>query len=331
MALDGRLLSRAMERLENDRRRRESAETLLRQKLYSLDPALAELDGEIQGTAAKAMELALRSGEDPAKAMAGLQERSLELQRSRAKRIAALGYPEHCIDGLPACTVCGDRGYVGSKPCDCLMRLYREEQRRELSKLLDLQGEQFSAFQLKYYSDQPDPDTGLSPRQHMQLVELACRRYAETFNGGGSNLFLSGGPGLGKTFLSACIASVVSEKGWSVVYETAVTLCARFEEARFGHRGDTEAADLDVQRYLQCDLLILDDLGTEMNTSFSVSVIYEVINSRLRSKKSTVISSNYSTQEITARYTPQIASRLAGEYTNLRFYGTDIRKLKSQE
>ena len=331
MALDGRLLSRAMDRLENDRRKRELAEMLLRQKLYSMDPALEELDGEIRGAAAKAIELALRTGEDPTKAMDGLRDSSLELQRQRAGRIAALVYPERCIDGLPACERCGDRGYVGSEPCECLLRLYREEQRKELSKLLDLQGERFSKFQLKYYDDQPDPETGLSPRQHMQLVELACRRYAETFSGSGSNLFLSGGPGLGKTFLSACIASTVSEKGWSVVYETAVTLCARFEEARFGRRGDTEEAELDVQRYLQCDLLILDDLGTEMTTSFSVSVIYEVINARLRSKKSTVISSNFSAKEISVRYTPQIASRLAGEYTNLRFYGTDIRKLKSQE
>ncbi len=331
MALDGRLLNRALQRLEDDRRKREMAETLLRQKLYGLDPALETLDREIRGAAAKAMELALRTGEDPTRAMEGLREQSLQLQSERSRRIAALGYPEHCIDGLPACSCCGDRGYVGSKPCQCLLRLYREEQRKELSKLLDLQGERFSAFQLKYYDDQPDPDTGLSSRQHMCLVELACRRYAETFNGSGSNLFLSGGPGLGKTFLSACIASVVAEKGWSVVYETSVTLCSRFEEARFGRRGDTEEAERDVQRYLQCDLLILDDLGTEMNTAFSVSVIYEVINARLRSRKSTVISSNYDTREIGERYSPQIASRLAGEYTNLRFYGTDIRKLKSQE
>ena len=331
MALDGRLLSRAMDRLEADRRRREEGEQALRRQLYHRDPALEELDRQLQGTAARTLELALRAGEDPVKAMEGLREENLRLQERRRERITALGYPEHCLDGLPACPRCGDRGYVGSVPCECLMRLYREEQTKELSKLLDLRGERFSAFRLSYYDDRPDPETGVSPRQHMQLVEMACRRYAETFSGSGANLFLSGGPGLGKTFLSACIASVVSEAGWSVVYETAVNLCSRFEEARFGRRGDPEEAEKDSQRYLQCDLLILDDLGTEMNTAFSVSVIYEVINSRLRSKKSTVISSNYSAGEISARYSPQIASRLEGEYTNLRFYGTDIRKLKSEE
>ena len=188
MALDGRLLRRAMDRLEEDRRRRETHTAELRQRLYGLDPALAELDSRIQGAAAEAMDLALRRGEDPVAAMEKLQEQSLQLQKERTRRIVALGYPEHCIDDLPACKRCGDRGYVGLGPCECLLRLYREEQRRELSKLLDLNGERFSSFQLKYYDDQKDPDTGISPRQHMELVLLACRRYAETFDEKGSNL-----------------------------------------------------------------------------------------------------------------------------------------------
>ena len=331
MALDGRILRRAMDRLEEDRRRRETHTAELRQRLYRLDPALAELDSRIQGAAASTLELALRRGEDPVAAMEGLQEQSLRLQKERRERILRLGYPEHCLDDLPACPRCGDRGYVGREPCTCLMNLYREEQSRELSKLLDLQGESFSSFRLKYYDDQKDPDTGISPRQHMELVLKACRRYAETFDGTGSNLFLSGAPGLGKTFLSACIASVVSQRGWSVVYETMVALCSRYEAARFSRSGNTEEAELDIRRYLQCDLLILDDLGTEMSTAYTVSVLYEVINSRLRGGKSTVISSNLSLGEIASRYSPQIASRLAGEYENLKFYGTDIRIQKKDE
>ena len=331
MMLDGRLLRRALDRLEEDRRRREIRTAELRQRLYDLDPALAELDSGIRGAAAGAMELALRSGEDPVAAMERLQERSLQLQKERTARILRLGYPEHCLDDLPACMRCGDRGYVGREPCECLLRLYREEQRKELSKLLDLNGERFSSFQLKYYDDQKDPDTGISPRQHMELVFMACRRYAETFDGKGSNLFLSGGPGLGKTFLSACIAAAVSDQGWSVVYETAVNLCSRYEAIRFANRGDPEEAELDIRRYLQCDLLILDDLGMERDNAFTEGVVYEIINARLRSGKSTVISSNLSVEEISDRYNPQVASRLAGEYENLKFYGRDIRKLKKEE
>jgi DNA replication protein DnaC len=110
-----------------------------------------------------------------------------------------------------------------------------------------------------------------------------------------------------------------------------VNVISHFEDARFGRRGDPEEAEADVKRCLRCDLLILDDLGTEMSTSFSVSAIYELLNTRLREKRGTVVSSNLSAEEIARRYSPQIASRLAGESTNLRFYGTDIRKLKSQE
>ena len=124
MALDGRLLRRAMDRLEEDRRRRETHTAELRQRLYGLDPELAELDSRIQGAAAEAMDLALRRGEDPVAAMEKLQEQSLQLQKERAKRIVGLGYPEHCIDDLPACERCGDRGYVGLEPCECLLRLY---------------------------------------------------------------------------------------------------------------------------------------------------------------------------------------------------------------
>ena len=329
MALDGSLLSRALARLEVRRSRRELEEQELRQKLYRLDPVLSELDSRIQRTAAQAIEVALKAGEDPVLAMEKLEERSLELQRKRAERIAALGYPEHCIDGLPACGRCGDRGFVGTRPCDCLLELYQEEQRQELSKLLDLQGERFSAFRLDYYDDRPDPNTGVSPRQQMNMVELACRRYAETFSDNGANLFLSGGPGLGKTFLSACIASVVSQRGFSVVYETAINLCACYEAGRF-NRGDAEENAREKQRYHQCDLLILDDLGTETHNAYNVSAIYDIVNSRLRSGRSTVISSNYSPEELSDRYSPQIASRLTGEYTDLRFYGQDIRRLKNE-
>ena len=115
-----------------------------------------------------------------------------------------------------------------------------------------------------------------------------------------------------------------------MVYETAVNLCSRYEAVRFAQRGDPEEAEQDIRRYLQCDLLILDDLGMERDNGFTVSVIYEVINARLRSGKSTVISSNLSAEEISSRYNPQVASRLAGEYENLKFYGRDIRKLKKE-
>lgn len=331
MALDGRLLRRALDRYEAENRRREEEARLLRQRIYERDGRIAELDRLLRSSVAEAAALAVDGGEDPVRAVERIQEKNLNWQAERARRIAALGYPEGCIDALPVCSVCGDRGFVGTKPCDCLLAVYREEQRKELSRLLDLHGESFGDFDLGYYDDRPDPASGLSPRRHMEMVWRICRRYAETFGPGSGSLFLTGAPGLGKTFLSACIAVVVAEKGYSVVYDTAVSIVSRFEEARFNRRGEQEEAEADVKRCLHCDLLILDDLGTEMSSTFSISAIYELLNTRLREGRSTVVSSNLSAEETARRYSPQIASRLAGSFENLKFYGSDIRLRKKAE
>ena len=271
MALDGKILRRALDRFEEINRLRSENTRRLREEIYGKDPRVEELDRLLRATVAEAAALALRGGGDPERAVAAIQEKNLGWQDERAKRIAALGYPRGCIDEEPACPLCGDRGYVGTKPCSCLMKLYREEQRKELSRLLDLQGETFDAFQLRYYDDVFDPATGVNPRRHMESVRQVCRKFAENFTPGSGSLFLTGAPGLGKTFLSACIASTVAEKGYSVVYDTAVNIVSYFEEARFGRRGEQEEAEADVKRCLHCDLLILDDLGTEMNNSLSVS------------------------------------------------------------
>ena len=331
MALDGKILRRALDRYEEANRLRSENTRRLREEIYGKDARVEELDRLLRSSVAEAAALALRHGSDPEGAVAAIQEKNLRWQDERAKRIAALGYPRGCIDETPACPLCSDRGYVGTKPCSCLMKLYKEEQRKELSRLLDLQGESFEKFRLSYYDDVPDPATGISPRRQMEMVKNICRRYAENFGPGSGSLFLTGNPGLGKTFLSACIAAVVSEKGYSVVYDTAVNVISRFEEARFGRRGDQEEAEADIRRCLKCDLLILDDLGTEMNTGFSVSTVYELLNTRLREGRSTVVSSNLGAEEISRRYSPQIASRLAGNYNVLKFYGTDIRLQKRSE
>ena len=149
-----------------------------------------------------------------------------------------------------------------------------------------------------------------------------CRDYANQFSKGGGSLLLSGGTGLGKTFLSACIARVVSESGFSVVYDTAISIFSRFENAKF--RPD-DVSDADVRRCENCDLLILDDLGTEMTTSFVQSALYQIVNGRMLSGKSTIISTNLAPDELSARYGAPILSRIEGSYEILPFFGDDIR------
>ena len=185
---------------------------------------------------------------------------------------------------------------------------------------------------LDYYSPLPFPGESLTPRENMEFIFDVCSSYARRF---GKfyfrNLFLTGAPGLGKTFLSACIARTVSEKGFSVVYDTAVNIFARFEEQKFARdRQEVGEARDETRRYLGCDLLILDDLGSELTTPFVQSALYTLINARLTADKGTVISSNLTMDQVRARYTPQIASRLEGEYRVLPFYGEDIRLLRKQ-
>ena len=167
----------------------------------------------------------------------------------------------------------------------------------------------------------------------MEILLTNCRSYADFFGAyPHKNLFLYGSPGLGKTFLSACVARSVAEKGCSVVYDTASNILARFETKKFAKtEEDLRRAEGDVHRYLVCDLLIVDDLGSEFTTPFSQSALYELINTRLVTAKHTVISSNLDIGAIRQRYTPQVVSRLEGEYLFLPFFGEDIRLRKKKQ
>ena len=211
--------------------------------------------------------------------------------------------------------------------CDCLKVLCTQEQIKELSQLLDLGEQSFDTFDLGFYSPEAWPAWGRSPRENMEKVLKICRDYAQNFGRYYfNNLFLSGSTGLGKTFLSACIARTVSENGFSVVYDTAGEVFARFETQKFSRdEEDAREARDDTRRYLRCDLLILDDLGSEMTTPFVQSALYQLVNSRLTAEKRTVISSNLTMDDVRGRYSPQIASRLEGEYRVLPFFGEDIR------
>ena len=193
--------------------------------------------------------------------------------------------------------------------------------------MLDLGSQSFDTFSLDWYSEESTPSLGISARENMDWVYKTCKAYAENFGPESGSLLLSGAPGLGKTHLSAAIAREVSGDGWSVVYDTAGHIFQRFETQKFGRE---EEAESDVDRVLNCDLLILDDLGTEMTTAFIQSALYQIINGRLIEKRSTILSTNLKVEDISRRYSPQIASRIEGEYQMLPFFGEDIRKLKKQ-
>lgn len=324
MAYDGRILRRAAQRLEEDRAEREARFQERREGIYRRQPRLKEIDTELRGTMSRIIAGALRRGTDPRPAVDVLRDENLSLQEERQRLLAEMGLPADALENRPLCPLCGDSGYRGAVVCRCLRKYYAREQQKELSRMLDLGSQSFDTFSLDWYSLRYDSNYGTSPRKNMELVYDTCVEYAHSFGKRPENLLLYGEPGLGKTFLSAAIAREVSGEGWSVVYDTAAHIFELMEAKKFGREG----SEADVDRIFSCDLLILDDLGTEMTTAFVQSALYQIVNTRLLEGRSTILSTNLKPEELGRHYTPQIASRLEGEYRQLPFFGEDIRKQK---
>ena len=321
MAYSEAVLHRARERLLQEKNLYEAETAARRAQVLQAYPRLREIDQALRQSVAGAVAAAFRKGEDTTAAIAALKEKNLALQREREWILASAELDESVLDPPPFCPHCGGSGYVGSSMCECLRELCRQEQKKELSSLLGGK-ESFDGFRLDLYPTEPDPNLGVSPRQLMERTFRRCRRYAREFGAGAPSLLFTGAPGLGKTFLSACIARAVADNGFSVVYDTAGKLFSDFEAVKFG--GNQQ--DL-TRKYLQCDLLIIDDLGTEMTTQFTQSVLYRVLNDRLLENRPVIVSTNLSDQALRQRYSAPIASRLLGAFEVCLFLGQDIRQL----
>ena len=325
MAYSAEVMQRARARLAQAKEDRESENRQHLQEAYHQVPRLREIDMELRRTMAMAAQAVFVSGGDAREAMERVRMQNVSLQEERAK-LAAAHFEEGYLDDSPICDRCGGSGYIGSTMCECLTELCRQEQKKELT-LLSGGKENFSQFKLEYYSDLTDPKYGASPRLIMERNFRTCRSYAMTFCQHSGNLLFVGGTGLGKTFLSACIAKTVADRGYSVIYETAGRLFSKLERAKFG---SDEEARKEAEKYNQCDLLIIDDLGTEMPGQFVTAALYSLVNDRLLENKPMVISTNLNVDEMSRRYSPQIASRLHGGFNRLTFVGEDIRVLKSK-
>ena len=324
MGYSAEVLRRARARLAEAKADRESENRQHLQQAYETIPRLREIDRELRITMAMAAQAAFSRGGSFGDAMEQARDRNLALQQER-KHLAALYFEEGYLDDSPICDICGGSGYVGSNMCECLRELCRQEQKKELT-FLNVGREAFDQFRLDYYPNRLDPQWGVSIRTIMEKTFNTCRKYALSFNEKSGNLLFSGDTGLGKTFLSACIARAVADRGYSVVYESAGHLFANLERAKFDN---DEAAKEDCRKYNACDLLIIDDLGTEMPSQFVTAALYALVNDRLLAGKAMIISTNLNTEDMTRRYNPQIASRLRGSFTRVTFVGDDIRLKKN--
>lgn len=323
MAYSSQIVRRARQRLERMRADRESQNRERLLTAYNQVPRIREIDLQLRQTMALAAQAAFTQGSTDL--MEQAKQKNLALQEEK-KQLIAQYFGDGWLDEQPICPVCGGSGYMGTQMCSCLKALCVEEQEKELA-LLGHGSEEFSKFRLDYYPDRIDPKLGRSMRAIMQRTFELCRQYADSFSPLSGNLLFSGDTGLGKTFLSACIAKVVAGKGYSVVYESAPHLFAKLEKARF--QNDEEARQ-EAEKFARCDLLILDDLGTEMPGMFTTSALYTLVNDRILGQKATIISTNLSTDALDSRYSAQVASRLRGDFRRVAFVGEDIRVLKGR-
>lgn len=295
-------------------------------ELWARIPEVKELDTAIADIGLKAVLSSIGGGEGAVARVKALKEQSLELQAERGKLLKANGYPADYSAVRYECEKCLDSGYTDERMCECMKRAlilagYESSGLRAL-----MQTQTFDSFSLDFYRTKPET------YETMKHNFDAIKNFAENFSSAEpANLALFGGTGLGKTHLSTAAARTVIDKGYDVLYVTAVGMLSDFERERFGvGYSDTDVESL--SRYYDADLLIVDDIGTEVSNQFTVSVIYNVINTRLAKKKSTVISTNLTPAELRQRYWDRIASRIFGEYTPLIFEGVDVRmqKLKAK-
>ncbi len=317
MAYSAEVMRRARARLAQAREDRESENREHLQIAYERVPRIREIDRQLRSTMAQAAQTAFSQGIDVQQVMDEIRRENLLLQQER-RELAAEHFEEGYLDDSPICENCGGSGYVGSAMCECLRELCRQEQKKELT-FLNVGRESFDQFRLDYYPE--------SARIIMEKTLRACKKYAQSFSERSQNLLFSGDTGLGKTFLSACIARTVADSGYSVMYETASHLFAKLERAKFNN---DEEARRECEKYLACDLLIVDDLGTEMPGQFTTSALYGLVNDRILAGKPMIVSTNLNSEDFAARYNRQIASRLRGNFLRVPFVGEDIRVLKNR-
>ena len=325
MAYNKEVLRKARQRLEAAKADKESQYRERLQTVYTQLPRVRQIDMELRKTMVLATQAIFAGEEDAHEAMNAAKTANLALQQER-KQLIDTQFGANYLDESPVCSRCGGEGYIGSQMCSCLQELCRQEQKKELTLLTCGDGD-FDDFRLDYYPDRPLSGGSITIRAVMEKTYQDCRAYAEQFGEQSQSLLFSGDTGLGKTFLSACIAKTVADKGYSVVYESAVHLFDTMEKTRFS--ADEDAAR-QAQTYIECDLLIVDDLGTEIPGQFVTTTLYTLINDRLLRGKATIISTNLTAEEMSIRYSPQILSRLRGSYKRVAFLGDDIRILKNR-
>lgn len=320
MGFNEQYFNAAMDRLSRRRSDNRMISDLRREEVYEKIPEYRELSDRLAETGQKLVSLIMRGGE-VADGVSELEKDNLNTQKCMQQLLVSAGYPEDYLKPVCTCPLCRDKGTVDGRWCACFQRLMLEEAAKELNANSPLELSSFDSFRLDYYPDVLNPALRVSEREIMRRNFDYCRAYAENFTGKSDGILMSGATGLGKTHLSLAIAARVLEKGYSVIYGSSPELLRIMEREYFGK------SDKDTMAALTgCDLLILDDLGAEMEKPLYESLLYEIINARVSRGLPMIVSTNYSTTDLQKHYPDKICSRLLSFHL-MPFFGTDIRRI----
>jgi len=294
-----------------------------KQELYAKLPRLKEIDDEMVNLGIRITKAVLMDEENREKLLEDLHKKQTDLKIEKAEILTANKYPKDYLQMKYSCKKCKDTGYVGSERCNCLMQKLIAHQYKQFKLSHRIVKENFENFNINYYSNEPI-DGGRSPRENMQHIFMECIKYTKDFEQHNKNLLFIGRPGLGKTFLCNSIAKDLLDMGKSVIYQSAPDLVDLVRKYKFDFDNE-EAGDEALKDIYVCDLLIIDDLGTELGTQFSGLVIYNILNKRLLENKKMIISTNLDVDEIIKTYSERISSRIFGNFLMYEFFGEDIR------
>ncbi len=308
----------AAAKLADQRAKAEREAEERRSAFFSACPRAAEIERQLSRTALAAARAVLGGG-NVRENLSRLKESNQALQREQQDLLQKAGLPGDFLTVHYTCPKCEDTGYVDGILCSCLRQALREEACRQLNALTPLSLSTFESFSLDYYPEQTRPA--------MEKILFNCMDYAKNFSFSSPNIIMMGSTGLGKTHLSLAIARTVIEKGFGVIYGSVNNLIDKLEREHFGRDEETSTR----QSLMDCDLLILDDLGTEFRTAFSVAEVYNLINTRQMTRRPTIISTNLTMKELEAAYTNRFTSRIIADYVRCLFQGDDIRQKKRMQ
>lgn len=325
--MNNNIINEILREYEKKRDKALYEQKLRQNEVYSKIPRLKEIDKLISKTGLMISKAIINNPQDYNYKIEEIKNKLEELKREKAILLTENNIPLEYLDINYECNKCKDTGFLkdGSK-CSCFKQalINRAYKMSNLEHILHK--ENFQTFDINIFSDKPFENEKITPRENMQNILSICEGFVFNFDEDNEeNLLFYGTTGLGKTFMCNCIAKALLDKGKIVIYQTAFKILEIIEEYRFRRNSNKDEYKLDYELLFDADLLIIDDLGTELVNTFTNTEIFNIVNSRLIKGNKTIISTNLSPMEISNTYTDRIFSRILSKFTPIRFFGPDLR------